>query len=1207
MNLSRLQPALESSLEFRLLFARLTKASGKGARETIALNILGAARPFLLATLHHSARNPLLVIAAKPEQALQLFRQLGAWVREPTDVLHFPESDSLPYERAPMSLEVRQRRLGVIERLASRTTGNTRPPLIVTSVRALMQQTISPDQFRKACMLLRRDESRPLGALMAHWQQIGYEPVTIVDQPGYFSHRGGIVDVWPPAMDMPARIEFFGDEIDSIRLFDPVSQRSREALSEIRVTPASEALPMLGPEAASRLRRVRSAANELSDAARRDLDDDLAALARGQRSSTEEIYLHYLDTPALSLLSHMPPAAWIAADDLQALATAGREWETEIDQLRKDAVERHEIPGDFAAPVVFLRFAGSESPPLPRSQPSIEVQPHLNLTFGLDEQAVGRWQELFMSPPRYAGRMIQAIDDWRRRLHTGERLVVVSRQADRLAELMRERSMPVELRESIGDEPFALLSGALTEGFEFSAAHGESSPPGHLSSGPAAHAGPPPPLIVFSDAEIFGYARPEPRRSSEKRSAPMESYYADLAPGDFVVHIEHGIARYLGLVRRDFHVVEREYLQLEYAGGDKLFVPVEQADRVARYVGSGEHTPAVHRLGTTDWESAKARAQRAVAEIADDLMKLYAQRAQVPGHAFSADTPWQQELENSFPYVETPDQLRALAAVKRDMESPRPMDRLICGDVGYGKTEVALRAAFKAAMDGTQVGVLVPTTVLAEQHWKTFCERLKAFPIEVEMLSRFRTESQQKRILERLQQGGVDILIGTHRLLQPDVQFKRLGLLIIDEEQRFGVEAKEKLKQLRTEVDVLTLTATPIPRTLNMALMGARDMSTIDTPPDERLPIRTYVMQYDEAIVKQAILRELGRNGQVFFVHNRVLGIEQAVARLRRLVPEARIAVGHGQMRERELERVMLDFSEAKYDVLVCTSIIESGIDLPNVNTIIINRADQFGLADLYQLRGRVGRSARQSYAYLMYSRDKVLVDIARKRLQAIFEASELGAGFKIAMRDLEIRGAGDILGARQHGQITAIGFDLYTKLLAQAIREKREQLPTNLQPAERRTAPERSAEISQTSDSIAIDLPLEAHIPSDYVPDEALRLRLYRRMAEMTDSAFVRDLEGELADRFGPPPTPVTNLLYMLRVKTLAVRAGVDAVVVQNDNILVRVRDRVTLLEWRPSHEVERAVTLGRNTVTVRQGTAREWMAMLETLLTELSQTTRD
>ncbi|TMC54055.1 MAG: transcription-repair coupling factor, partial [Chloroflexi bacterium] len=767
-----------------------------------------------------------------------------------------------------------------------------------------------------------------------------------------------------------------------------------------------------------------------------------------------------------------------------------------------------------------------------------------------------------------------------------------SRQAERIEELMRERNLVVDLSDGVGAGAISLITGVLGEGFEFAG--------GLRGHGNGQHQ-PSPGFILLSDAELFGYARPEPRRPSEKRSTPVENYYADLVPGDYVVHVEHGIARYAGLVRRDFHAVEREYLQLEYAGGDKLYVPVDQADRVARYIGTGDAPPAITRLGTADWESAKAKAKRAVDEIAGDLIQLYAQRVQVKGHAFATDSTWQQELEDSFAYAETPDQERALDAIKRDMESERPMDRLVCGDVGYGKTEVGLRAAFKAVMDGKQVALLVPTTVLAEQHLKTFRDRLQAFPVEVEMLSRFRTESQQQKILERLASGGVDIVIGTHRLLGDDVHFKDLGLLIIDEEQRFGVKAKEKLKQLRTEVDVLTLSATPIPRTLNMALLGARDMSTIDTPPEERLPIRTYVTQYDEPVIRQAIMRELARGGQVFFVHNRVHGIEQVMSRIKRLVPDARVTCGHGQMRERELERVMIDFADGKYDVLVCTAIIESGIDLPNVNTIIINQADHFGLAELYQLRGRVGRSPRQAYAYLLYSRDKVLSDVARKRLQAIFEASDLGAGFRIAMRDLEIRGAGDILGARQHGQIAAIGFDLYTRLLAQAVREKRAEVGVRGDGARRKeeapageSGPVASSVFGPES-AVTLDLPLEAHLPKAYVPGEEMRLRLYRRMAELDSLEAIDDFAQELADRFGPVPEPAVNLLYLLRLKVLATRTSVDSITTDDvlARIVLRVRDRVVLLEWRPSREVERTVTVGRNSVTVPLQDG--WMSILE------------
>ena len=517
-----------------------------------------------------------------------------------------------------------------------------------------------------------------------------------------------------------------------------------------------------------------------------------------------------------------------------------------------------------------------------------------------------------------------------------------------------------------------------------------------------------------------------------------EVFFADVQPGDFVVHIEHGIGRFHGLIKMTVDGMEREYLQVEYAQGDQLYVPVHQADRLARYVGAGEAIPSLHRLGTAEWEQVKQRARRAVAEIADDLLELYAAREVVQGHAFSPDAAWQHELEASFPYVETEDQLVAIEAVKQDMEQARPMDRLICGDVGYGKTEVALRAAFKAIMDSKQVAILVPTTVLAQQHYTNFSRRLAAFPVSVAMLSRFQTPAQQDRVLSGLANGSVDLVIGTHRLLSNDVAFKDLGLLIVDEEQRFGVAHKERIKQLRTEVDVLTLTATPIPRTLHMSLTGVRDLSTIDTPPEERLPIKTFVGDFDETLVRQAILREMDRNGQVFFVHNRVQGIEQIAAKLGKIVPEARIAIAHGQMPERELSAVMLAFAEGDYDVLVCTSIIESGLDIPNANTIIINRADMFGLAQLYQLRGRVGRSAVRAYAYLLVDKYKALSEDARRRLEAIQEASELGAGFRIAMHDLEIRGAGELLGARQHGHIAAVGFDLYTRLLAQAVNEAR-------------------------------------------------------------------------------------------------------------------------------------------------------------------------
>jgi transcription-repair coupling factor (superfamily II helicase) len=632
----------------------------------------------------------------------------------------------------------------------------------------------------------------------------------------------------------------------------------------------------------------------------------------------------------------------------------------------------------------------------------------------------------------------------------------------------------------------------------------------------------------------------------QKKTTP-EAFFSDVSPGDYVVHIEHGIGVFRGLVHLTIHAVEGEYLQVDYANEDRLYVPIHSVDRLSRYIGADDREPAMHRLGSSGWAQVKERAQRAVEELAHDLLELYSAREVVEGYGFSPDTSWQSELEASFPYYETEDQLRAIREVKEDMEQQKPMDRLICGDVGYGKTEVALRAAFKAVMDHRQVALLVPTTVLAQQHLETFRRRLSSFPVDVEMLSRFRSPAQQREVLQGLSAGTVDIVIGTHRLLQADVVFRDLGLLIIDEEQRFGVTHKEHLKQKRKEVDVLTLTATPIPRTLYMSLAGVRDVSIIDTPPQERVPIQTHVGPYDESLIRKAILREIGRGGQVYFVHNRVRSIQYVAQGLSELVPEAVIGVGHGQMRERHLEQVMGDFVAGHIDVLVCTSIIESGLDIPNVNTIIVRRADRFGMAQLYQLRGRIGRGAARAYAYMFHRPYHRLSEEARQRLQTIKEASELGMGFNIAMRDLEIRGAGDILGRRQHGHISAIGFDLYTRLLAQAVRElKGEEAPEIVRD-------ELSAYLSPLEAEVQINLPLRAYLPSEYVPQQHLRLQLYRRLAQLRTLDAVEEMAGELEDRFGLRPDVVDNLLFQIHLKVLAGQANVRSIFADGGSVIIQ------------------------------------------------------
>ncbi len=670
----------------------------------------------------------------------------------------------------------------------------------------------------------------------------------------------------------------------------------------------------------------------------------------------------------------------------------------------------------------------------------------------------------------------------------------------------------------------------------------EPPPPGSLSlidrSLNGGFAGGPDGIILVTDRELFGSVRV--RRPRALRRVVPRDILERLTPGDMVVHVDHGVSRYAGLVRRSAGgdgAEERDFLELHFAGTDKIWVPVEQIERITRYAG-GEQ-PQLSRLGGGEWQRARTRVRKAVADLAKELLELYSARASAHGHAFGEDTPWQAEMEAAFPYQETPDQLRSMLEVKADLERDSPMDRIVVGDVGYGKTEVAIRAAFKAIQEGTQVAVLVPTTVLAAQHLATFSQRFAAYPVTVRMLSRFVPRSEQQETLAGIAAGSVDLVIGTHRLLSKDIRFRDLGLLVVDEEQRFGVSHKERLKQLRTEVHVLTLSATPIPRTLNMALVGVRDMSVIETPPEDRLPIQTRVAEASAGLVKDAILRELDRGGQVYYVHNRVETIEAQAEQLRRLLPSARIIVGHGQMPEGVLERVMIAFARGDHDVLVCTTIIESGLDIPNANTIVIDRADALGLAQLYQLRGRVGRSSRRAYAYLLYRRRERLTDIARKRLQAVFNASELGAGFQIALADLEIRGAGEILGGEQHGHMSAVGFDLYTRMLAEAVEEEKAV-------AEQR--PARHARIATV-----IDLPVDAFLPDDYVPDEPAKLELYRRLGRVATDSELAAVQFELVDRFGTPPPPVERLLEVARLRFTAETAGIVSLAREDGQLVIR------------------------------------------------------
>jgi len=1213
MNLSGLLPLLDQLPAFQKLMAE-NAALGPSDALLEPQSVIHAAHPYLIAgiaTQTEPKPSAVVVVTARSEVAYQLAKQLTSWVQPVEDggppIYHFAEPDALPLERISWSSETRQKRLTTLAALQSRSNTDS-TPIVVASVRAFLQKTLPAKELRLSLRTLKVGEIVRLEQMVQNWVQTGYLPTDIVEEPGTFARRGGIVDVWPPNLPHPIRIDLFGDEVDSLRIFDPTSQRTQEKVKSVGIGPGSEAISKYGPAVLRRLGITGGSLNAAENisaaedssllqdpglllAIRDELRQEVDQLEAGDTFKGIEWYLPYFYSSPTTLLDYLDDNAMVLIDDGAALVETMQELAYQVDELRTELVRSGELPKEFASS--FLETDEARQRIVAR-RPIILGFGDLNAKTTSDTTDLAR---CFGPGPRFGGKTKQIVDEVQKLRTAGHRVALVTRQAARVQELLNSARQIVhvesELVHSLKKQPLALVQGVLDEGFILRWLTLDSQPTGvrELQSTGGAN------LHIFSDTELFGWSKPQARRRTNKRStvAP-ELFFADVKKGEFVVHLEHGIGLYDGLVKMQLNGVEREYLQVVYAKNDKLFVPVHQADRLSRYVGAGESKPSVTRLGTADWKTVKERAKRMVADIAEDLLVLYAEREMVSGYSYGPDTPWQTELEGSFPFQETLDQLSAVEDVKQDMESPKPMDRLICGDVGYGKTEVAVRAAFKAIADGKQVAMLVPTTVLAQQHFRTFQERMETFPVRVEMLSRFRTGAQQKRAIAGIKDGSVDMVIGTHRLLSQDLDFKDLGLMIIDEEQRFGVSQKERLKQLRTMVDVLTLSATPIPRTLHMSLSGVRDMSTINTPPQARQPVQTVLAEYDEVMVRQAIQRELSRNGQAFFVHNRVRGIEMLAGRLQRLVPDARILIGHGQMPERQLEETMQMFAQGEADVLVCTTIVESGLDIPNANTMIINRADRFGLAQLYQLRGRVGRSAVRGHCYLLYEKNTTLSLDARRRLSAIIESSEeLGAGFRIAMRDLEIRGAGDLLGARQSGNIDSVGFDLYTRLLAQAITdaqrkkdlfEKAEEKAGEKDEAEAK-AEDKVLETGQVAHDgavknadeddeqvveaapfdlndplappVMLDLPIDAQIPELYVEDESLRLQMYRRIAGLMTPEMVDEMRRELIDRFGVDeetdsvPEEVENLLFQIKVKILALAAGVQNIGRELDQIVVR------------------------------------------------------
>jgi len=1153
LNLTGLLDVLRHEPAYQSLLGNLEIASQPGASPA-SVGLIRAVRPYVLSALARDTKRPLIVISARLDQATNIAEQLLAWDTS-LQVLMYSEPNPLFYEHAPWGPRSTRARLSVLATLAQRehASAQTAGTVIISSARALMQRTLPKEELIQHSVKLDQGGRIPGGqpdALLRKWIDIGYEPASIVTEQGSFSRRGGIIDVYPIADAWPVRIELWGDEIESLRTFDPASQRSLKDISSINITPAREALPLYGPSVANalsdwfRLNPPEATADMLTS-------NDLMKLQDSSAFPAIEFYLPWMFSESVSLLDYLSQDVLVFVDDAEDLADTVADLESQALTLREAHVSAGDIPPTMPEPYVTWAEIGDAL-----SQTNA-------VELGVSQEQQSELGRMFVPGPRFGGQIRSVLDHLRTEVH-GQRdsVILVSQQAARLAALWYEQGGQRLHPTDVLSEPplpgeIKLVQGTLRQGW--------------LLDGEKAT------THLYTDAEIFGWKRPEPRRRPVHRAIAPEGFFADLEPGDVVVHAEYGIGRFEGLEKRQLGGTEREFLLLSYAGGDSLYVPIHQADRLSRYIGANEDEPQLSRLGTPEWSRVKAKTREEVEQKAQELLNLYATRETVTGHAFSTDSPWQQELEASFPYVETPDQLKALGEVKLDMENIRPMDRLIAGDVGYGKTEVALRAAFKAVMDGKQVAMLVPTTVLAQQHLETFARRLAAFPVRVDMLSRFRSKAEQDQILQNLAGGQIDIIIGTHRLLGRDVEFKDLGLLIIDEEQRFGVTHKEKLKQMRTEVDVLTLTATPIPRTLYMSLTGVRDISTIETPPEERLPVITHVGRRDDNLIRQAILRELDREGQVFYVHNRVQTIHAETQHLQQLVPQAQIGIGHGQMGEHDLERVMSRFSEGEIDVLVCTSIIEAGLDIPNANTLIVDRADMFGLSQLYQLRGRVGRGASRAYAYFFHPPLNRLTDEARTRLEVIAEQTQLGAGLTIAMRDLEIRGAGEILGTRQSGAIASVGFHLYTRMLAQAVQRLRAERDGKPMPADDQTAPH---------EVVTIDLPIPTYLPTDYVAEMSLRIQLYRRLADISTAQHIDELRTELADRFGPLPPPVENLLFQLEVKRLALDANVEAVTADGDQIAIRLPGLAIIDRPRLQREIEQNVRVSRTAIWLPRST---------------------
>lgn len=1078
-----------------------------GMKEQLISGLSGSSRQVALAALHQETNRPLLIVTHNMFAAQKIAEDLQEAL-SPGQVLLYPANELVAAEAAVSSPETLAQRIEVLLQCSSRTFRG----VVVVPYSGVRRFIPVPEEIAEAGLSIELGGILELDSFLSQMVKLGYERVERVESRGEMSVRGGIIDFYPLTSSLAYRVELFDDEIDSIRTFDPADQRSIEQVKQVSVPPCKELIASKERlEKAAQMAEVRlqmqlekmtdrQAKNKLKDEISRELE-----LMR-EHVYFPEIYKYVsLIYPENKILyDYMPEDTLLILDEPARLLETAR-------QLERDETEWN----------LHLLQNGKSLPELPLALSGDRVlyhRPFQTLFLSLFLRQVPHTQPqnilnfVSRSMQDFHGQMNVLKAEMERWKKSGAQVIMLANGEERMDRMRR-------VLEDYGIEEPTLLQGNLQSGFELPSVH----------------------LVVITEGEMFSQKQRKVRKAGKSMdNAQRIKSYSELKVGDYVVHQNHGIGKYLGIGTLEVGGIHKDYMHIMYAGGDKLSVPIEQIDMIQKYVASEDKEPKIYKLGGNEWTRVKNKVRSSVQDIADDLIKLYAERQASPGYAFEKDSPEQQEFDGMFPYEETPDQLRAIEEIKKDMEQSRPMDRLLCGDVGYGKTEVAIRAAFKAAIEGKQVAVLVPTTILAQQHYETFRERFGEYPINIQSLSRFRSRKEQNETIKGVRQGTVDIVIGTHRILSQDLVFKDLGLLIVDEEQRFGVTHKEKLKKLKTNVDVLTLTATPIPRTLHMSMLGVRDLSVIETPPENRFPVQTYVVEHSQALVRESIEREMARGGQIYYLYNRVQGIQEMAAQISMLVPDARVGIGHGQMSEQELEKTILDFLDGEYDVLVSTSIIETGVDIPNVNTLIVHDADKMGLSQLYQLRGRVGRSNRIAYAYFTYQRDKTLTEVAEKRLQSIKEFTELGSGFKIAMRDLSIRGAGNLLGAEQHGFIASVGFDLYSQMLAEEI-QKRKITMLGEQQAD------------EVSWNTVIDLGIDAYLPSDYIYDSIQKIEIYKKTASAAAFEEVAELEDELLDRFGELPEAVQNLMSVARVKLYGKRYGIESVTLRGEEVVLK------------------------------------------------------